>query len=712
MLAAGCVLAMLVAAARGGAPAPVTVREEKVTIPWQKHLPPAAPGERGRVAYEDRTLDTVVLENAFLRVQVVPHLGGVIYRCVFRPAPLAGPGKADEDLFFLEGKGKDTIPFWESGVKASFPFREHGIRTDQPASWRVVRGQDGSATLATWMEFSRFDGPENKASFGRFSDMTLSQFVSLRPDEALLHLEYRVANPAPWRQGWKVWNDAFLPRHHTLAGIVQGADRPPPQSESELVYPAAWVSTHNGTDLRRLAPEALRLVNYTTDYNISLFAWDLAAGFAGVWYPSVRVNRLRVFDPAEAPGAKFFFVREGLWREGGRAAHMTNFVELWGGPHHVFEGVEDWIGPGQARRIRHRFAYVRGIGKADFANRHAVLHFEPGKSSSVLEVVTLRPTTGLAVAADGRPAASGLACGPDRPVRVPLGAQAEGVGVRLTADGQVLADVRLPLEVSDSQAAHEAIWRALGRGEGAGDENHEKTGVPAGWGRTIFRAAYPAGSLGAARVNYYLGRTDKTVAALREYVASDPGRDEGEAWHLLGAALLESGRQAEAAAALERALAAGRPYPQAAYFLALCDLAEGKERQASARLAKLVEACPDHWHGRMLLAYLEGARGSTDLAAALAREDPADPRAAWVLWKSAVAAGETERAEAAQKTFEALASEPGAGRRMEEFVAATQGRYMPPRRIRTDVPAPPKPKVKQPVKGGARPVGAAAANAP
>jgi tetratricopeptide (TPR) repeat protein len=579
----------------------------------------------------------------------------------------------------------------------------------------VVRGEDGSATVAMWMEFSRFDGPENKASFGRFSDMTLSQFVSLRPDEALLHLEYRVANPAPWRQGWKVWNDAFLPRHHTPAGIVQGADRPPPQSESELVYPAAWVSTHNGTDLRRLAPEALRLANYTTDYNISLFAWDLAAGFAGVWYPSVRVNRLRVFDPAEAPGAKFFFVREGLWREGGRAAHMTNFVELWGGPHHVFEGVEDWIAPGQARRIRLRYAYVRGIGKADFANQHAVLHFEPGKvarqegrrdspqrAGAVLEVVTLRPTTGLAVAADGRPAASGLACGPNRPVRVPLGAAADRVAVRLTADGQVLADVRLPLEVPDSQAAHEAIWRALGRGEGAGNENHEKTGVPAGWGRTIFRAAYPAGSLGAARVDYYLGRTDKAIAALREHVVSDAGRDEGEAWHLLGAALLESGRQAEAAPALERALAAPRPYPQAAYFLALCDLAEGKERQASARLAKLVEACPDHWHGRVLLACLEGKRGSTERAAALAREDPADPRAAWVLWKAAAAAGETESAEAAQKTFETLASEPGAARRMEEFTAATQGRYMAPRRIRTDVPAPPKPKVKQTLQGGAR----------
>jgi hypothetical protein len=141
--------------------------------------------------------------------------------------------------------------------------------------------------------------------------------------------------------------------------------------------------------------------------------------------------------------------------------------------------------------------------------------------------------------------------------------------------------------------------------------------------------------------------------------------------------------------ALERALGAGRPYLEAGYFLALAHLAEGETAEAAARLADLVGARPDHWHGRLLLAHLEGRRGSTARAASLVREDPADPRAAWVLWKAAEAAGEGDRAASVRKAFEALSREPGADRRIAEFTALTQGRYVPPRRIRIET-APPR----------------------
>ena len=36
-----------------------------------------------------------VLENDYLKIQVIPELGGVVYRCVYKPA--------GADLFFLEG---------------------------------------------------------------------------------------------------------------------------------------------------------------------------------------------------------------------------------------------------------------------------------------------------------------------------------------------------------------------------------------------------------------------------------------------------------------------------------------------------------------------------------------------------------------------------------------------------------------------------------
>ena len=698
-------------------PAPVAVRSEKLTLRWYGFEPSYRtdanlvggaglhPGRGSRRLVEDRTFDTVVLENEFLRVQAIPRLGGVVYRCVFLPAPQRRSGQAGQDIFFLEGKGKDWIPFWESGVKASFPFREHGIRPDQPASWRVVRGGDGSATLAMWMEFSRFDAPANRGTFGRFSDMTLSQHVTLRPGEALLRLTYRVANPSPWKQGWKIWNDALLPRNDTPRGVVQGDAPPPRHTDTQLVYPARWVSWHNGEKLHELTADECRVAAHR-DEHISLFAWDLAAPFAGLWYPSVRVNRLRIFDPASAPGAKFYFRGEGTWSAADRAGHMYNFIELWGGPHHVFEGIEDWIAPGQARQIAHCFAYVRGIGKADFANERAAVCFVPGERPRV-EIVTFRPTSELNVFADGKQVAAALACGPDRPAVVELPRPCAAARVRLVARGEALADVRLPLEIPDNRAAHERIRRAVSlRGPDVA-ENHERSGVPTAWGRSILRARYPDETLDAGRVALNLGQLDSAVAHLRAHLFADANSGDGEAWHLLGAALLEGGKGDEARAAFEKAVRAARPYPEARYFLALGDVAAGRTADAAAQLARLIAERPAHWHGRLLLAYLLGtpvgggpravvaanargrdeARPSTALAAALASEDPADPRAAWVLWQAAAAAGQPKLAAEAKAAFEALSAEPGAKRRMDEFLAAAHGRYMPARRYRMAPPS-------------------------
>ncbi len=126
----------------------------------------------------ERTIETVVLENAYLRVEVAPELGGALVRAV--------DTATGENLFYREPQVKNWLPFRESGVKVSLPFREHGIRTEgQPASWRIVRRQDGSVTLAMWMEFARPHRHHERWMCGRYSPMLLSWHVTLRPDEAL-----------------------------------------------------------------------------------------------------------------------------------------------------------------------------------------------------------------------------------------------------------------------------------------------------------------------------------------------------------------------------------------------------------------------------------------------------------------------------------------------------------------------------------------------
>jgi cytochrome c-type biogenesis protein CcmH/NrfG len=177
------------------------------------------------------------------------------------------------------------------------------------------------------------------------------------------------------------------------------------------------------------------------------------------------------------------------------------------------------------------------------------------------------------------------------------------------------------------------------------------------------------------------------VEALRDAAGKTP--DDGEAWHLLGAALLEQGAAAEAGKAFARATKARNAYPQAGYYTALLSLAESRPRDAQTAIAVLVRDVPTCWEGRLLLAWVgtnvrTGAAAALREAEALVAEDPANPRAARVLIECLRATGHTERAADEEEALaRLLREEPGAKRRLDEFLAVTRGEYLPVQRIGT-----------------------------
>lgn len=675
-------IAMIVSTMLGCAGRGVQVRHEQMTLPWYTCLsfaqtnpgmyhPYPIAGKAGQETYAgQRIFETIVLENEYLTVHVAPEIQGAVVRAIYKPT--------GEDLFFYEGKAKEWLPFWESGVKISFPHREHGMGTLQPASWYVDRRDDGSVTIALWMEFSRHNEPWHAKPYGRHSTMLLSQLVTLRPGEGSFTITYRVTNPTPYRQGLQCWNDTFFPRNHTAEGAVQADDKPPLISTSELVYPAAYVSHHAGRDFRKFDQAMTAIARYDNVPHISIFSWDIAYGFAGVWYPDVAINRLRISDRDVAPGAKIFINGEGRYRPGTLRSHTYNFVELWGGFDNIFEGTEHWIHPGQVREFTHRFALVKGIGKADFANDLVAVNVVTAGDRPLVEAVTLRPVAVLRATWNGRGLGTPTSCGPDRPARFDLPGAGPG-RLKLIADGKCILDRPFPLPIPDDTSAHNRIRGVLRhRSHGARERRNPE-------GYISMASRYPRGSTDRGRVLLRLGRLKAAAACLR--VATLTDGDDGEAWHLLGAVALEQGRAAIAAEALDRAMSAARPYPRAAYFRAIAALAAGDRAGASRLLADLTANQPDNWEARLLLAWVDigiasaKARARRD-ARALEAEDPADPRAKWVAAQCAWAAGDSAHAARMNLALQQLLQEPGAKRRLVEFRAATQGRYVHPARVR------------------------------
>ncbi len=688
----------------------VTVREETLTLPWYtsqpyyKIEPPSlrsffvVPGTQKRAG--DRKFKTVTLENKYVRVQVTPEIGGAVARAIYKPT--------GDDFFFLEGKAKDWRTFWESGVKASFPYREHGIGMEQPASYRILHGADGSVTVAMWMEFSRFNECHNLQQFGRFSNMLLSQHVTLKPDEGFFNVTYRIVNPAPYKQGRQLSNDALFPRNQTAQGALQGDAQPPKTTLTEWIYPAVYVSDHGGKDFRTYSADDTRIANYRKPHN-SIFAWNIPYGFAGLWYPTVNINRLRLFDPEVAPRAKQYFKADGTYEPGILYTHMYNFCELWGGTDNLFEGVENWIGPGESFQYTDSYTLIPGIGKVDYADRQIAVDVQLQDNPQV-QAVTLRPVAKLAAKWNGKLIGQEVASAPDKPAIFRLPGHPKQGNLTLIADGKVILERKFPLEIPADTSQHDKIRESVQMDSAS---VAERVGNPRDWGRN-YRSAingqaaiegkaasegkppiepqpaikgYPEGSVARGRVLYRDGQIDRAIECLKKATAANP--DEGEGWHLLGAALLEKGEQEASTAAFQNAIAAKNPYLPANYFLALAALSQPHlkgEAEAKQALSALIKAIPQHWEARLLQAWINANSpnakvSSLDAAQLLATEDPADPRVQFILRQGAQRTGSQKLAATAQEALDQLLKEPGAKVRLAEFEAATRGEYKAPARI-------------------------------
>lgn len=634
----------------------VTIKSEPLTLPywtaeanWKtdpKSAKPLASVRGTQQPQGERTLATQVLENEYLRVQVVPELGGVVARAVYKPT--------GDDLFFYEGKLKNWLAYWESGVKMSFPYYEHGLGTEQPASWRVIKNPDGSVTLAMWMEFSRFNEAWQRRRYGRFSNMTFSEHVTLRPGENRFSITFRIVNPGPWKQGRRLWTDTLLPRNQTKDGVVQGAATPPAESSTEWVFPTMYASDHGGIGFGKY-DQTLSKIAGRKGGSFSVFAWDIPFGFAGLYYPEVAINRLRLFNPKIAPGAKQWFIGEASWNPE-KPNYMYNFCELWGGSDDVFEDIESWIGPGESYQFTYDYTLIKGLGKVDWADATVALQVGAG----AVNVVTLRPVAKLSATLDGKPLGEAVACAPDKVAKFALPAGTTAGKLVLTADGAVVFDRSIPVTIPDDTTKHDKIRAAF-----TGMHHFEMRGN-ADEHMNTYQAAikqYPEGSTDKGRVLLRDGQLDAAIACLTTAAETDAG----EGAYLLGVALLEKGDKAGAKSALEKA---APKYTPARYYLAVLALAENRTDAARAQLAELTKALPSHWEARLLLAKVAGDK---ELLQSLAQEDPADPRVAWVR-------GDAE-------ALKALLAEPGAQARLDEFVGLTKGQYPVPARIRKEAVA-------------------------
>ena len=379
---------------------------------------------------EDRAYRALWLENEFVRISVLPELGGRIFSAEDRTNGY--------DFFYRQHVIKPALigmlGAWISGGVEWCAFHHHRNTTFMPVDAALAANPDGSKTI--WIGETE-----------RRHRMRWVVGLTLRPGRSYLEATVRFFNRTPQPHSMLYW-----------ANVAVHVN----DSYQILFPPSVQVATfHSKIDFTRwpIADGVYRGIDYagadlswwrsSTEAN-SFFAWDLCEDFMGGYDHGRQAGVVHVGDHRVVCGAK-------LWEWGtgpaGRAWEriLTDadgpYAELMVGAYSDNQPDYSWIQPYEVREATHCWYPVREIGGFKNANRDAAVNLEL-RSDGVALVgfhATARHRDARAVLRGGGHVLldETIEIGPDRPFRcevaVPAGTRAPELRAALvSAEGREL----------------------------------------------------------------------------------------------------------------------------------------------------------------------------------------------------------------------------------------------------------------------------------
>ena len=686
---------LLLPSAPEGLTGPVKAWQDTVSIPTWEPLPGERnpmflekrvyQGSSGRVyplpfidriadAPVDRQWHAVHLENEYLRVMILPELGGRIH--------LARDKSNGYDFIYRQDVIKPALvglagPWVSGGIEFNWP-QHHRPGTYLPVEASIETEADGSCTV--WL-----------SSLDPLSRLKGMHGVCLRPGKACIELRVRLYNPTPLTQTFLWWANvatevnesyqSFFPED--VSCVADHAKR------AISAFPAC-TERYYGVDYatraqagvpeneqpRQFRPDGSYPANDLSWYaNIpvptSYMCMGTEADFFGGYDHKAKAGIVHVADHHIAPGKK-----QWCWgnHEFGYAwdRHLTEpdangvyrpYIELMAGVYTDNQPDFSFLTPGETRAFSQFWYPIRDIGPAQQANTEAAVSLTRRMDAvSATEVARI----GVAVTARFCDAWIILSCGPsiisswlreiapDQPftAETPLPAACQGQKLSLrveAADGRELivyrafarGTQRLPESASEPPrpSAIESNDELFITGVHIDQYRHATRQPDIYWREALSRDPLDArcnNALGfwlLRRGEFGLAETHFRCA-LQRLTLRNPNPGDGDAFYNLGVCLHYQGRDDEAYDAFFKATwnAAWR----AAGYLALAEIEACRAQWALAleHLQVSLRHDTDNLRARnleVIVLHRLGRRAEADqrLAATLAL-DPLDGSARWL----------------------------------------------------------------------------------
>jgi tetratricopeptide (TPR) repeat protein len=552
----------------------------------------------------EKSYKAVYLENEYLRVTVLPELGGHLYAIFDKTA--------NRDVLYTNHAVKYALVAirgaWVSGgVEWNFPDG-HTLTTVSPIDYATRTEPDGSASVAV-------------GDTERVQGMQWQVVIRLRPGRKDVETEVTLNNRRVVPGRYWYWSTAAAPATDDLRFVY-----PMREAYPHAYWPVYQFPKEKGVDIGTYR----EVTNY-----LSLFARDSLRDFFGVYYEKSDWGIVHVADHREVPGKKIW-----TWGtdEAGRVwiDKLTDedgqYVEFQAGRFET-QIEHEFIAPHRVERFTEHWYPVDRLGGAwDEATRDAAIRVtvRGGRATIVTSANARFAGAEITVEAGGRPVRServDLDPAKALTTTVDLPAEASGQSIAVvveTGDGRQLIRYRtdtLPDANPDFVPAARPVpeprvatsaEQAYVEGLAADKKSREFDSRPL-YEEALRRDPGFAPAHVALGLSYYrTGEYDTAAAHFEKALARD--KDAADARYYLALVRRAQGRTAEAGEHLTWAAGRGQFESASLYVLGEIALAAGRTNEALDRLARSVSLDPRDLKARAVLALAERVAGRKEQA--------------------------------------------------------------------------------------------------
>lgn len=320
----------------------------------------------------DKNYKLVILENEYVRIEIMPEIGGRIYRAVDKTN--------NYDFVYYNRVIKPALvglagPWISGGIEFNWP-QHHRPNTFGPVEYRYGQTEDGSAKV--WVsEIDRMYGTKVTAAF------------KLYPGKAYLEINAQLYNRTPEPQTFLWWaNPAVAVNDHTQSVFPPDVTAVFDHGKRDVSrFPIATGTYYKqdyseGVDISRYKniPVPTSYMAYKSDYN-----------FVGGYDHDVQAGLLHVANHHVSPGKK-----QWTWGNGefGQAwdRQLTDedgpYIELMTGVYTDNQPDFTWLQPYEEKTFTQYFMPYKSIGVVKNASIEAAVNLEvdAGAGQAVIQV--------------------------------------------------------------------------------------------------------------------------------------------------------------------------------------------------------------------------------------------------------------------------------------------------------------------------------------